>query len=87
MSLSQIETFKLLFIKFKPGGETDTELEESVSKLKGELEQGTSNLEQIRGEGAYGEAGDGSLADIRQKVDELLLCRAEQQLIAAPSPA
>jgi hypothetical protein len=73
MSLSQIETFKLLFIKFKPGGETDTELEESVSKLKGELEQGTSNLEQIRGEGAYGEAGDGSLADIRQKVDELLL--------------
>jgi hypothetical protein len=69
MSLSQIETFKQLFMAFQPKGEQQSDVEEGIKSLNEELELGNSRMKQIRGEDAYGKKEDGSLADVREKID------------------
>jgi hypothetical protein len=72
MSLSQIDTFKQLFIEFQPGGEGELERKAGIQALQETLEIGASRVKQIRGPNAYGENGGGSLADVRDEVDGML---------------
>lgn len=69
MSLSQIESFKHLFMAFQPKGEQQSDVEEGIQALKDEIDLRNGWVEQIRGEEAYGKVADGSLGEVRQKVD------------------
>ena len=64
------ESFKQLFVSYRPKDYRNWEEERDIDKLQDKLTQGMSAFEDL--EGKSGDTVKGSLPDIRKKVDQLL---------------